>query len=54
MSETLKKYGKQPQFKTWAMISDQRGFRFQEWDELDETMADFEHAIPPTDKKKIH
>lgn len=37
MSETLKKYGKQPQFKTWAMISDQRGFRFQEWDELDES-----------------
>ena len=26
----------------------------EEWDELDETMADFEHAIPPTDKKKIH
>ena len=37
MSENLKKYGKQPQFKTWAMISDKRGFRFQEWDELDES-----------------
>ena len=26
----------------------------EEWDELDETLADFESALPPTDKKKIH
>ena len=26
----------------------------EEWDEFDEQMADFEHALPPSDKKKIH
>jgi len=26
----------------------------EEWDEFDETLADFEHMIQPTDKKKIH
>ncbi len=26
----------------------------EEWDELDETFEEFEHALPPTDKKKIH
>ena len=26
----------------------------EEWDEFDEQMADFEHMVQPTDKKKIH
>ena len=25
----------------------------EEWDELDETLADFESALPPTDKKRF-
>jgi len=26
----------------------------EEWDEWDETLADFETAVAPKDKKKIH
>jgi len=26
----------------------------EEWDEIDETLADFESALPPTNPKKIH
>ena len=26
----------------------------EEWEEYDETFDEFEHALPPTDKKKIH
>jgi len=26
----------------------------EEWEEYDESFDEFEHALPPTDKKKIH
>jgi len=36
MSKQISTYGKQPKFDHWAMISDRNGFRFQDWDELEE------------------
>ena len=36
MSKLISKYGKQPKFDHWAMSSDRDGWRFQDWDELEE------------------